>query len=140
MAVRIANQAAPGELLDKRSRSKRVRPVAPGQRKPRERDDAYLKLVRAIPCLRCGGAPSQAAHVRLSAGGGMGMKPDDSQALPLCQWCHLDAPDAQHKVGEHPFWGELGIDPLKLAKSLYAAKPDLGTMRMVIFKARRRFA
>lgn len=144
MAARIANQAKVGSLLDKRSRSKRVRPVAPGQRKPREKDTVYLELVRCLSCLRCGSWPVQAAHVRTSADGegpvGVGRKPDDSRVLPLCQGCHLDAPDAQHRVGEAAFYGELGIDPLVLAKKLYAAKPDIGAMRMVIMKARRRFA
>ena len=144
MAVRIANQAKPGSLLDKRSRSKRVRPVAPGQRKPREKNAVYLDLVRALPCLRCGRSPVQAAHVRMSAPGeapcGFGTKPDDSRTLPLCAWCHTDASDAQHRVGEQEFYGELGIDPLVLAKKLYAAKPDIGAMRIVLLKARRIFA
>ena len=144
MAVRIANQAKPGSLLDKRSRSKRVRPVAPGQRKPREKDTVYLELVRCLSCLRCGRWPVQAAHVRTSADGeppvGGGRKPDDSRVLPLCAWCHTDASDAQHRVGEREFYGELGIDPLALAKKLYAAKPDVGAMRMVLHKARRRFS
>jgi hypothetical protein len=58
----------------------------------------------------------------------------------LCAWCHTDASFAQHRVGERVFYGELGIDPLALAKKLYAAKPDLGAMKIVILKARRRFA
>lgn len=144
MAVRIANQAKPGELLDKRSRSKRVRPVAPGQRKPREKNAAYLELVRECQCLRCGRWPVQAAHVRMSAPGetpvGIGRKPDDARVLPLCESCHLTSLDAQHRRGEVEFYGELGVDPLALAKKLYAAKPDVGAMKMVIMKARRRFA
>jgi hypothetical protein len=144
MAVRIANQAAPGTLLDKRRRSNRVRSDAPGQRKPRERDEAYLKLVRKLPCLRCGSNLCIAAHVRMSAPGespvGIGTKPDDSRVLPLCEWCHTNGMDAQHRVGETAFYSELGIDPIKLAKKLYAAKPDISAMQMIIFKARKRFA
>ena len=71
---------------------------------------------------------------------GIGTKPDDSRTLPLCDWCHLNAQDAQHRVGESAFYGELGIDPLKLAKQLHAARPDIAAMRMVIFKTRRSFA
>ncbi len=142
--ARIPNDAPVGSLLDKRSRSKRVRPVAPGQRQPREKDAAYLDLVRALPCLRCGRSPVQAAHVRMSANGeppvGMGTKPSDSRVLPVCQGCHLDVNDSIHRAGEEAFYGELGIDPLVLAKTLYAAKPDVGAMRLVIHKARRRFA
>lgn len=142
--ARIPNTAPVGSLLDKRSRSKRVRPVALGQRRPREKNAAYLELIRALPCLRCGRSAVQAAHVRMSAAGetpvGIGTKPSDQRSVPLCSWCHLDASDSQHRVGESAFYGELGIDPLALAKKLYAARPDLAAMRIVIHKARRRFA
>lgn len=141
MAVRIANQAAPGELLGKRSRSKRVRPTAPGQRQPRERDDAFLALLRQLPCLRCNQVPSEAAHIRLTAPGkpitGKGMKPSDRYAVPLCSECHTISPDSQHRIGEKKFWARLRIDPLQVAAELYAAAPDLAAMRTIVFRYRR---
>jgi hypothetical protein len=141
MAVRIANQAAPGTLLDKRRRSNRVRSDAPGQRKPRERDDQFLALIRQLSCIRCGQVPSEAAHIRLTVPGkkitGKGMKPDDRFSCPLCSECHTIAPDSQHRSGEKKFWARLKIDPLQVAAELYAAAPDLAAMQMIIFRYRR---
>lgn len=41
----------------------------------------------------------EAAHVRIGSGAGMGQKPDDWRAVPLCSWHHR----AQHQ-GERTFW------------------------------------
>ena len=141
MAVRIANQARPGELLDKRRRSNRARSDAPGQRKPRERNESYLAMIRQLPCIRCCHMPSEAAHIRMSAPGkppeGKGMKPSDRYTVPLCSECHTISPDSQHRVGEKKFWARLNTDPLQLAAKLYSAAPDLVAMRAVIFVYRR---
>lgn len=98
-----------------------------GQRQPREECPAFLVFVRRKPCAACGApAPSQAAHLRLGnlevskRNTGIGEKPSDRWCTPLCADCHLDAPDAQHRVGERNFWARVGIDPFKLAMDLYA--------------------
>ena len=47
-------------------------------------------------------AGTQAAHVRMESGAGMGEKPDDWRAVPLCGNCHNGE---QHtKLGEPAFW------------------------------------
>lgn len=51
---------------------------------------------------------------------GIGEKPSDRWAVPLCADCHLNAPDAQHNVGEPAFWKRVGIDPFDLSAKLYA--------------------
>lgn len=98
-----------------------------GQRQPRIECPAFLAFVRRRPCCACGApAPSQAAHVRMGCptigkrNAGIGEKPSDRWAVPLCADCHLDAPDAQHRVGERAFWARVGIDPFALATKLYA--------------------
>jgi len=97
------------------------------QRTPRVRDEAFLRYVRTLPCTACGHAPpSQAAHIRFSDAAtgnlnpGVGAKPSDSRAVPLCSGCHLDDNDAQHRVGERKFWARVGKNPYEIAASLYA--------------------
>jgi hypothetical protein len=97
------------------------------QRQPRIRDDGFLAFLRTLPCCVCGRAPkSEAAHIRMAAlelgkaNPGMAAKPDDRHAVPLCSWCHRDAPDAQHKGSERAFWDRLEIDPFAVAARLYA--------------------
>jgi hypothetical protein len=96
------------------------------QRTPRIRDEPYLKFIRSLPCTACGrSGPSQAAHIRFSdfASGstnpGVGCKPDDSKAVPLCANCHTDGPGAQHRSGERRFWTRVGKDPFEIAERLY---------------------
>lgn len=97
------------------------------QRDPRVECPAFLAFVRRHACCACGAPPpSQAAHLRMSDARypekvcGVGMKPSDRWSTPLCADCHLDAPDAQHKVGEPEFWKRVGINPFELAANLYA--------------------
>ena len=53
-------------------------------------DQIYLARIRQLPCLDCGvDGFTEAAHVRMQSGafnkhGGMGKKPEDRWALPLC--------------------------------------------------------
>lgn len=96
-------------------------------RDPRVECPAFLAFVRRHACCACGApAPSQAAHLRMGnleigkRPTGIAEKPSDRWATPLCQSCHLDAPDAQHNIGEPAFWRRVGIDPFNLATNLYA--------------------
>jgi hypothetical protein len=50
---------------------------------------------------------------------GIAEKPSDRWSNPLCADCHLDAPDAQHKVGERAFWARVGVDPFANASKLW---------------------
>lgn len=52
---------------------------------------------------------------------GMGEKPDDRWAVPLCSSCHRDGPGAQHLVGEKTFWRQVGVNPFVVAEALYVS-------------------
>lgn len=74
--------------------------------KPRVyRDEAYLAFIRAHPCLKCGrGAPVEAHHEPMGRTG-MGIKPPDYHAVPLCSACH----QRRHQQGPREFWGHFDI-------------------------------
>lgn len=52
------------------------------------------------------------AHVRLGSGAGLGRKPDDWRATPLCDGPHsnidgqLGCHNTQHIIGEETFWAK----------------------------------
>lgn len=90
------------------------------QREPRLYDPGYLAFLRTKRCCTCGAHPPvQAAHIRIGLFA-KGMKPHDKNAVPLCQWCHLDGPEAQHKMNEAAFWKMWEIEPFAIAAKLYA--------------------
>ena len=130
---RLTPPAAPGALL------KRAFGVAARLRlrEAGDRDPVYLALVREMPCLRCTMEPCGiAAHLRMSSGAfgkksGLGRKPADRWALPLCREHH----DLQHKIGELRFWHDTGISPVLIAIKLYARRGDRIAMRAACFAA-----
>jgi hypothetical protein len=53
------------------------------------RSEAYLALVRSLPCAQCGAKPSEAAHSNLLIHGkGRSIKASDAATFPLCRPCH----------------------------------------------------
>lgn len=72
------------------------------KRESRWRSQAHLSFIRSFHCSipECAGMPIEAAHVRLGSGAGIGQKPDDFRAVPLCKECH----SSQHTMGEASFW------------------------------------
>lgn len=72
------------------------------KRSTRWRSQAHLSFVRTFHCAvpGCVGRPIEAAHVRFGSGAGMGEKPHDWRAVPLCKECHT----RQHQQGERTFW------------------------------------
>ena len=79
------------------------------------RSIAHLSMVRAQPYCACGVTHGvQAAHIRNATDGGMGIKPSDYWAVPLCHDCHQE----QHRVGEVTFWEACGLDPWVVARYL----------------------
>ena len=53
------------------------------------RDSKRLAAIRKLPCLRCGGLDSQAAHSNSAKHGkGRSIKADDQYTVPLCHSCH----------------------------------------------------
>jgi len=96
------------------------------QRELRVEDKPFLAFLRRQRCCVCGAPPPvQAAHVRMPSSlygkraVGKGERPSDFWAVPLCGACHLDGPEAQHKIGEARFWRAHDLDPFALAKRLY---------------------
>lgn len=90
------------------------------QKEPRERDRGYLNDLRSLQCILCLSTVAvEAAHIRYSEGKkfnpGVGQKPHDRFAIPLCHRCHWE----QHSRGERLFWREVGLDPLRIASQLY---------------------
>ncbi len=132
---RIAYPVAPGDLLKRFDAPPRPRKTEA------ERDPEYLAAVRQCPCLSCGMDPAyEAAHVRFASGAhgkasGMGKKPEDRWALPLCPDDHRLFRTSQHYQGEVQFWAKLNINPLIVCDRLYAQRGDLVAMRAVVIRA-----
>ena len=107
-----------------------------------EKRDAHLKFIRRCPCCICGSEPSEAAHVRFSDAetgkiSAVGQKPGDEWTVPLCARCHREGPQAQHKSGEYGWWMAHRIDPLDLARQLFAVSPDIERGESIARQARR---
>jgi hypothetical protein len=97
------------------------------------RRQQHLAFVRQLPCVACGkAAPSEAAHVRCGTDGGVGVKPGDRYAVPLCTACHA----RQHRIGELTFWSALRIDPLNVALRLWTISADIKAGERTVFRAR----
>src|SRR5499427_10915758 len=108
--------------------------IARGKPKPKlHRRGQHLAFVRQLPCVACGrAAPSEAAHVRAGTDGGVGMKPGDRYAVPLCTACHA----RQHRIGELSFWSARRIDPLNVALRLWTVSGDIKAGERTVFRAR----
>jgi hypothetical protein len=97
------------------------------------RRQQHLAFIRQLPCVACGNAaPSEAAHVRTGTDGGVGVKPADRYAVPLCTACHAK----QHRIGELSFWSERRIDPLNVALRLWTISGDAEAGQRTVFRAR----
>ena len=110
------------------------RTVAHGKPAPNlRRRVQHLAFVRQLPCVACGkAAPSSAAHVRTATDGGVGMKPSDRYAVPLCTTCHAK----QHRIGELTFWSARRIDPFNVAWRLWTVSADVKAGERTVFRAR----
>jgi hypothetical protein len=110
------------------------RTLSPGKPKPKERRRVrHLAFVRQLPCVACGkAAPSEAAHVRTGTDSGVGIKPSDRYAVPLCSACHA----RQHRKGELTFWSALRIDPVNVALRLWTVSSDIAAGERTVFRAR----
>jgi hypothetical protein len=110
------------------------RTLSSGKPKPDlRRRVRHLAFVRRLPCVACGkAAPSEAAHVRTGTDSGVGIKPGDRYAVPLCSACHA----RQHWVGELTFWSTLRIDPINVALRLWTVSSDITAGERTVFRAR----
>jgi hypothetical protein len=94
---------------------------AKGRTEKRIRCPSHLKWVRGFKCCvpGCDRRPIEAAHVRTGTNGGMGMKPDDTWVISLCQHHHAE----QHRIGEMGFSAEYNINLTALALEFAAKSP-----------------
>ena len=82
----------------------------------RVRDKAHLRSVAQQPCLVCGRTPAQAHHLKFIEPRGLGLKPSDDLAVPLCRIHHR----ALHDQGDEPsWWQQHKIEPLPEAERLW---------------------
>ena len=83
-------------------------------RRYRNRD--HLRFVTQQPCLLCGRKPADAHHIRFVQPRALGRKASDEFTVPLCRSHHR----AVHRGGdEQAWWKQTGIDPIKIARSLW---------------------
>jgi hypothetical protein len=114
-------------------------PLSTEKKRKRQEAPDYLKQIRMLPCLVCGGRPVEAAHIRTGSlvyakrETGTAEKPDDRWTLPLCAEHHRE----QHQGNEIAFWASHGIDPFSTACALWGAKGDDEAMFLIIRNARR---
>ncbi len=103
------------------------------QRQPRIEDRKYLAAVRQLPCLVCRRSPCDAAHIRMAdehrskPPTGIGERPSDRWAVPLCHECHMK----QHRSGERQWWIDQGFDPIGIAMTLYENRDDIEEMKKI---------
>jgi hypothetical protein len=90
----------------------------------RKRECAIKDCFPAVRAPNFGGKPPhvcegdiEAAHVRGSQTGGIGMKPGDNFSIPLCSKAHRE----QHQIGEAAFQKRYGFDMMKMAADLWQA-------------------
>lgn len=98
------------------------------QRDPRQVDKKHIAFLQQQPCCvpiyaggpRCGRTDVQAAHIRVGSindgkrSTGMGERPHDKWALPVCCEHHAE----QHAAGDElAWWASKGVDPFLLAIS-----------------------
>ena len=87
----------------------------------RQRNLPYLGWIRTLPCALCAAEQwrtvtigrisrryaVEAAHTNALGDPGFGgAKSPDESAIPLCGWCHRDAPDSYHRWTPERRWAE----------------------------------
>lgn len=85
------------------------------QRKPRLKDEKHRRFIASLNCAICDRPDVQCAHIRFQSNGGMGLKPDDTECVPLCIGHH----QVQGQIGERLFWGERIEAAKELANALF---------------------
>lgn len=85
----------------------------------RHRDKAHLRFVASQPCLVCRHQPSDAHHLRFAQPRALGLKVSDEFTVPLCRVHHQELHLAGNEVA---WWHNISINPLPIAKELWAEK------------------
>ena len=87
------------------------------------KDKKWLAFVRELPCIRCGGVPSDPHHV---GSRGMGLKQPDSMVIPLCRPCHTSHHDHNRPTSD---WCRERLAELWAAMAKDALAEDPGGLR-----------
>ena len=80
--------------------------MTPCPKLKKKKDEQYLSWIRKQPCIVCYRTPCEAHHVRTAANSGMGIKPGDDQAVPLCPLHHREL----HQIGVQTFCEKYWVD------------------------------
>ena len=92
----------------------------------RYRSREHLRYVMQQPCLVCGRKPSDPYHLRYMQPRALGRKASDEFALPLCRGHHRELHRARD---ERAWWKQAGIDPIKVARTLWKETHAMGERR-----------
>ncbi|MVA98884.1 hypothetical protein GN330_16675 [Nitratireductor sp. CAU 1489] len=102
-------------------------------------DERHLSFIRSLPSIISGAGPCEACHIRYGdplyrkKSTGKAQKPDDAWAVPMTPEEHR----AQHAMSEVQFWNMHRIDPLAVARDLYAHTGDREAAVKIIANARK---
>lgn len=107
--------------------AKRQKPVSGILRAPERVYQRHRKWLRSHECVctlsatlaACSGA-IEVSHIRTAANSGVGLKPMDSSAVPMCSNHHR----LYHQRGHQSFETYYGLDLAKLAAEFAAKTPD----------------
>jgi len=105
----------------------------------RIRDERHLAWVRTLPSVLSGLYGCDPCHIRYGdplyrkKRTGKAQKPDDIWVLPMTREEHR----SQHSANESLWWSQQGIDPLDVARKLYAVSGDTEAGLSVINAIRR---
>ena len=88
----------------------------------RIRSRAHLARVGSLPCCipGCEAGPVQVHHLTHVQPKARGLKAGDQWSVPLCLRHHLGDGGVHTGGREGPWWAAYGVDPIKLAASLWA--------------------
>lgn len=129
---------APAYQINRPATAFSTSPAGKGKRRPREKDEGYLRWIRTLPCVITGKRPVEAAHVRYADPRWakfetpMGQKPHDKWVLPLDPEMHR----RQHAMNEKLFWARVGIDPCQVASALYGCGQNDTEAEIILSQAR----
>jgi hypothetical protein len=89
----------------------------------RYRNREHLRYVAQQACLVCGRKPSDPHHLGFTQPRALGRKVSDEFAVPLCRGHHRAAHRSRDERG---WWRQAGIDPIKVARSLWKETHRMG--------------
>ncbi len=109
-----------------------------GKEHSHKKDEGHLAFVRKLPCLITGRYGVDPCHVRYGdplykkPRTGKATRPDDCWVVPMIREKHHE----QHGMSELLFWKQQGIDPLAVARDLYAVSGDEEAAKRILTVAR----